>query len=84
MVRTHGILFFVLAILASLVMVLTSILPWFVFDLPFQRMWDIEDMVIHDIETRQVCIQPFILLVPRTIINEEQCYIVIILFPNHA
>ena len=54
MVRTHGILFFLLAILASLVMVLTSILPWFVYDLPFQRMWDIEDMVIHDIETRQV------------------------------
>ena len=50
----YGIAFAVLAILTSLVQAAMSVLPWFVYDLPFQRMLDIEDMVIHDIENRQV------------------------------
>ena len=54
MCKNFGILFTILSSLAGIVQVVTSILPWFVYDLPFQRMLDIEDMVIHDIEIRQV------------------------------
>ena len=58
MCKNFGILFTILSSLAGIVQVVTSILPWFVYDLPFQRMLDIEDMVIHDIEIRQICSYP--------------------------
>ncbi len=45
-----------MVILSSIVQAGMSVLPWYIYDLPFQRMLDIEDMVLHDMENRQVSV----------------------------